>query len=72
MVLRTLSKFSLSSFVATMYAQGCVLLLEGAQRAASKMLFRSQAKLAYRRKLAGSNDAARVHVPAILRERDSS
>src|SRR6266852_4474070 len=38
---RTLSIFSklaLSSLVATIYAQGCSLLLEGAQRAASKML----------------------------------
>src|SRR6267142_1383898 len=32
------SKFSWLSFVATMYAQGCSLLLEGAQRAASNKL----------------------------------
>jgi len=41
---RTLSIFakpSLSSFVAMRYAQGCSLLLEGAQRAASKMLRRT-------------------------------
>src|SRR5216684_2970000 len=35
------SKLSLSSLVATIYAQGCSLLLEGAQRAASKMLRRT-------------------------------
>src|SRR5882672_6860645 len=35
------SKLSLSSLVATKYAQGCSLLLEGAQRAASKMLRRT-------------------------------
>src|SRR5258708_15868317 len=41
---RTLSIFSkpsLSSFVATRYAQGCSLLLEGAHRAASKRLRRT-------------------------------
>src|SRR5579859_3265418 len=32
------SKFSVSSFVATMYAHGCSLLLDGAQRAASNKL----------------------------------
>src|ERR1700730_12112400 len=33
-----LAKFSASSLVATMYVHGCSLLLEGAQRAASKRL----------------------------------
>src|ERR1700688_935394 len=36
--LTNLAKFSGSSLVATMYAHGCSLLLEGAQRAASKRL----------------------------------
>src|SRR6266478_1623536 len=40
-ILSILSKLSLSSLVATIYAQGCSLLLEGAQRAASKMLRRT-------------------------------
>src|SRR5262249_28842847 len=35
---RDFSKFSRSSFVATMYAHGCSLLLEGAHRAASNKL----------------------------------
>src|SRR5215813_7151248 len=38
---RDFSKFSGSSLVATMYAHGCSLLLEGAQRAASKRLRKS-------------------------------
>src|SRR5262249_8758128 len=38
---RDFSKFSGSSLVATMYAHGCSLLLEGAQRAASKRLRRT-------------------------------
>src|ERR1700693_4325126 len=36
--LTNLAKFSASSLVATIYAHGCSLLLEGAQRAASKRL----------------------------------
>src|ERR1700688_4731698 len=36
--LTNLAKFSGSSLVATIYAHGCSLLLEGAQRAASKRL----------------------------------
>src|SRR5437588_10862584 len=43
---RALVKFSLSSRVATMKAQGCSLLLEGAQRAASNKLRRSAGAIA--------------------------
>src|SRR5258707_15024397 len=50
---KALVKFSWSLRVATMKAQGCSLLLEGAQRAASNRLRRSAAAISFSEKARG-------------------
>src|ERR1700746_1943084 len=50
---RALAKFSWSARVATINAHGCSLLLEGAQRAASKRLRRSAEEMALSEKARG-------------------